>query len=152
MFGSPAWVRSPHTAGELAPESSARTLPPTCGSMAVRVIRESPRDLLAPGRAAAAGAPAGRITLLVLPLRLGSNALAPLHATLAGGPVLVGSRRFAPFPWVLRPPMKPDSSTLLKPEILILRRHAGHRVWMKRGRKHMMMPGSSHQSCGPYGS
>jgi hypothetical protein len=39
------------------------------------------------------------------------------------GPVLVGSRQFAPFPWGPRPPMKADISTLLKPDILILRRH-----------------------------
>jgi hypothetical protein len=40
------------------------------------------------------------------------------------GPVLVGSKRFAPFPWGPRPPMKADISTLHKPDILILQRHA----------------------------
>ena len=57
---------------------------------------------LAPPGAAAADAPDGRTALFVAPLRPGLNAFAVLRTTHAVGPLLVGSRRFAPFPWDLR--------------------------------------------------
>ena len=52
-----------------------------------------------------------------------STASAVPGATLSIGPVLVGSMRFAPFPWAPRPSMKADISTLHKPDILTLQRH-----------------------------
>src|SRR5207247_330657 len=118
----PAWVRNPHSAGVPAPRSSVRREPPSCASSAVRVIHGSPPGLLVLASAAAADAPDGRTALFVPPLRPALNALAVLQTTRAVGPVLVGSRRFAPFPWDLRASMKADISTLLKPDILILRR------------------------------
>src|SRR5437016_12683010 len=71
---------------------------------------------------AASAAPGGRLlstSWLQLPA---SDAFALPRATLSIGPVLVGSRRCAPFPWGPRPTMKADISTLHKPDILILRR------------------------------
>src|SRR5229473_8680899 len=59
-----------------------------------------------------------------MPPRPALNVLSLGHAIHAIGPVLVDSRRFAPFPWGPRPPMKADISTLHKPDILILRRQA----------------------------
>src|SRR5258707_1502630 len=67
----------------------------------------------------------GQLASSAVLLRFELNALVLLRATLAIGPVLVDSRRFAPFPWGLRGPMKPDISTLHKPDILILQRHIG---------------------------
>src|SRR5260370_14109856 len=96
---------------------------PTCGSTIVRAMRGSAPGRLTPICAAAADAPDGQTTLFVLPPRSALNALALLHATLSIGPVLVDSRRCAPFPWGPRPFMKPDISILLKPDILILRLH-----------------------------
>src|SRR5207247_5493938 len=124
----PAWVRNPHSAGVPAPRSSVRREPPSCASSAVRVIHGSPPGLLVLASAAAADAPDGRTALFVPPLRPALNALAVLQTTRAVGPVLVGSRRFAPFPWDLRASMKADISTLLKPDILILRRQRARRL------------------------
>ena len=55
-----------------------------------------------------------------------TGASAVPRATLSIGPVLVGSTRFAPFPWGPRPSMKADICTLHKPDILFLRRQARH--------------------------
>ncbi len=41
----PRWDRNPHNAGAGAPESSARSGPPACGSMAGRAVREPGSNL-----------------------------------------------------------------------------------------------------------
>src|SRR5258707_14857099 len=73
---------------------------------------------------AASAAPGGRLLSTAWLQLPASDAFALPRATLSIGPVLVGSRRCAPFPWGPRPTMKADISTLHKPDILILRRHA----------------------------
>src|SRR5690242_3298739 len=77
--------------------------------MGVLAIRESRHGLLAPGYPAAADAPDGRTTAFARPLRPALNVLALLRATLSSGPVLVDSKRCAPFPCGPRPSMKADS-------------------------------------------
>src|SRR5437016_13105657 len=72
---------------------------------------------------AASAAPGGRLLSTAWLQLPASDAFALPRATLSIGPVLVGSRRCAPFPWGPRPTMKADISTLHKPDILILRRH-----------------------------
>src|SRR5207245_1848304 len=120
----PAWARNPHNAGVGAPESCARTGPPTCGSMAGLVVHELGHHPRARECGAASAAPGGRLLSTAWLQLPASDAFALPRATLSIGPVLVGSRRCAPFPWGPRPTMKADISTLHKPDILILRRHS----------------------------
>src|SRR5215471_4935842 len=95
---------------------------PACGStgdLAARELRHHPRVL--PALKAAAG-PDGRLPSNAQRPPLASNAFALPRATPSVDPVLAGSRRYAPSPWAPQP-MKADISTLLKPDILILRLH-----------------------------
>src|ERR1019366_1831932 len=118
----PAWARSPHNDGGCAPESSAPKPLPACGSMADPVVAERSRHPRARQCGSTSAVRGGRSLLAAAPLLPASNAFALPHATLATGSVLVGSRQCAPFPSVLQPPMKPDISTLHKPDILTLQR------------------------------
>src|SRR3984957_7637786 len=87
----PGWVRNPHNAGAGAPESSARTGSPACGSMAGLAVREPGSDLRARAGAAASAAPGDRLLSTARPLLPASTASAVPRATLSIGPVLVGS-------------------------------------------------------------
>src|SRR5438045_6698878 len=91
--------------------------------MVGRAVREPGNDLLVGEGGAASAAPGGRLFSASGPQLLASDASAVSRATLSSGPVLVGSKRFAPSPWGPRPSMKADISTLQKPDILILKRH-----------------------------
>src|SRR6202035_1654125 len=120
----PAWVRNRHNAAAGAPEFSAPSGPAACGSMVGRAVREPGKDLLVGPGGAVSSAPGGRLFSAAGPRLFASDASAVSGATPASGPVLVGSKRFAPSPWGPRPSMKADISTLHKPDILILQRQA----------------------------
>src|SRR5438132_8898367 len=92
--------------------------------MAGRVVHELGHPPRARECGAASAAPGGRLLATAWLQLPASDAFALPRATLSIGPVLVGSRRSAPFPWGPRPTMNADISTLHKPDILILRRQA----------------------------
>src|SRR5580693_2221591 len=123
----PAWVRNPHNAAAGAPEFSAPSGPAACGSMVGRAVREPGNDLLVGEGGAASSAPGGRLFSAAGPRLFASDASVVSRATPSSGPVLVGSKRFAPFPWGPRPSMKADISTLHKPDILTLQRQRAGR-------------------------
>src|SRR6516162_5860325 len=120
----PVWARNRHNVGAGAPKSSVSTAPKPYGSRVGRAVREPESCLRVREDGAASAARAGRLLSTARRRPAASTASALPHARLSIGPVLLGSKRYAPFPWAPRPPMKADISTLHKPDILILRRHA----------------------------
>src|SRR5262249_49717416 len=88
--------------------------------LAAREPRHHPR---APRAPRAAAGPDGRSPSAALRPPPASNASALPRAAPSVAPVLAGSRRYTPSPWTPQPSMKADISTLLKPDILILRLH-----------------------------
>ena len=67
--------------------------------MADRVVREPAKYLRVREGRAASAVPGGRLLSAAQPPRPASDASALPRATLSIGPVLVGSKRFAPCPW-----------------------------------------------------
>src|SRR6266478_10241875 len=99
------------------------------------MIRRPPRSTLFPyttlfrsrhlpefAAASASAVPGGQSVADAVPLPPASDGLARLRVTPSAAPVLSHSTRFAPVPSCLPPWMKPDISTLHKPDILILPR------------------------------